>query len=244
MTDFDPEFDKLPDQPPTIIGGDKSAAAWHGATPNKEPRANWHPDFRCVECGNLCRTEQILVEHKKQHEPHADLIADLRGLADLLTGLRNRATLRRAADALAALGDTVPREQYDALMLHSTGVDLVTSAERERDEARAERDSLQRGVVAATERAEAAEAERDALAMQDNRVRHILSSGYGDVRDALADLQEVVNAVPATSLALHDAEVKAQALDDLLSTMPDGLITPRGLTLLRARAVAIREEGK
>jgi hypothetical protein len=28
MTDFDPEFDKLHDQPVTI-GGDKSAAAWH-----------------------------------------------------------------------------------------------------------------------------------------------------------------------------------------------------------------------
>jgi hypothetical protein len=33
MTDFDPEFDKLPDQPVTI-GGDKSAAAWHGPHSN------------------------------------------------------------------------------------------------------------------------------------------------------------------------------------------------------------------
>jgi hypothetical protein len=35
MSDFDPEFDKLPDQPATI-GGDKSAAAWH---PNIGPEA-------------------------------------------------------------------------------------------------------------------------------------------------------------------------------------------------------------
>lgn len=37
MNDFDPEFDKLTDLPPTIIGGDKSAAAWH---PNSGPEGS------------------------------------------------------------------------------------------------------------------------------------------------------------------------------------------------------------
>lgn len=40
MTDFDPEFDKLPDQPPTIIGGDKSAAAWQPKAGPEVPHAD------------------------------------------------------------------------------------------------------------------------------------------------------------------------------------------------------------
>jgi hypothetical protein len=148
--------------------------------------------------------------------PHADLIADLRGLAELLTGLANRATLRRAADALAALGDTVPREQYD-LQLGNHADDSrrhltrARSAERERDEARAERDAI---LYAST-------AESD--------------------------------------LALHDAEVKAQALDEAAEAFATGEWSDAFATeyveddvsavqateaWLTARSAAIREESK
>lgn len=142
MTDFDPEFDKIPDQPVTI-GGDKSAAAWHGT----------HREMEVV------RTREDLA-HKYVEVSH--LLSDAR-------------------------------------------------------------------------------AERDALALQDNRVRHILASGYGDVHDALADLQAVVDTAPAFSLALHDAEVWDEGYKASISDHD----SPRvGMTVNPYRAAAIREEAK
>jgi len=82
--------------------------------------------------------------------PHADLIARLH-MIDRRGGLgyEAHAIVTEAAAALAALGDTVPREQYDAkevqwqeasrLLRARTGT--ASTAERERDEARAERDT-------------------------------------------------------------------------------------------------------
>jgi hypothetical protein len=163
--------------------------------------------------------------------PHADLIADLRGLAELLTGLANRATLRRAADALAALGDTVPREQYD-LQLGNHADDSrrhltrARSAERERDEARAERDAL-------------------AHVIEQVRIRQHHRPDDTPI-DMLDDIARILDTAPAVSLARQDAVAWDQGYQ---SGFERGVLVQAKQASGEApgnphRAAAIREEAK
>jgi len=190
-----------------------------------------------------------MTESKTAPEvPHADLIARLRMVNDNLE--QNTLGIRLdvvdvAAEALAALGDTVPREEHEEVSRNlvwnlrwkeqAQAETLV--AERERDEARAERDLLvmQRdGVLAAAVGWD--EAFNDPFTIGTHpytrEVRHIYN----------VPAQDDAAPRPITLLE-HDAEVKAQALekaaDSLLGGFEDGTHE-----WLYSRAAAIREEAK
>lgn len=128
--------------------------------------------------------------------PHADLIARLRSVNDHMENNTLGVRLHVVDDAIAALGDTVPREQYDDLFRTSAaGIAHYAGIERERDEARAERDALAHVIEHAREWM------RTTPATQLDNPRWLELDGILDA--------------PALSLALHDAEVKAQALEEL-----------------------------
>lgn len=120
--------------------------------------------------------------------------------------LRRRGKLyRKAARALAALGDTVPREQYDAL-------------------------------AAVIERAKRVPDRDEVVPISDDVRRHAYVKG-GEVR--ASRFRDILDTAPAVSLALHNAEVKAQALDEFA----DAYCFDAGWRqAARARAAAIREE--
>jgi small-conductance mechanosensitive channel len=213
--------------------------------------------------------------------PHADLIARLRERAasfvvetDEEGMARQRRTfrqvMREAADALAALSDTVPRvaslvdsdkraafarlkdefagrygSELDAdindllyVLADAVSVDTyenmritayghLADAERERDEARAE---------------------RDALAHVREQVRAVagLLRPWKVTPQQLENLGRILDTAPAVFLALHDAEVKAQALDEAASKCDDDGTEEmtRLIDWLQGRAAAIREEAK
>lgn len=141
--------------------------------------------------------------------PHADLI---KWHQERVRQLRNAGNWREAnlhrdaAVALAALGDMVPREQYDDLFRvskhgieHYAGIeDELVSTERERDEALAERDAL------AAQRSQMRALVIDALANADDT--HM---GW-DAEVSATALLDILDTAPAVSLALHDAEVWEQ----------------------------------
>lgn len=139
-----------------------------------------------------------MTEDKTAPEvPHAGLIETLRERADwsyLTDPDEAQELMREAADALAALGDTVPREQHDNVLradrqasnrVHLVMSERVRTATRERDEARAERDSL-------------------AHVIEQVREFSALVTGVPGFQRRL---DAILAAVPAVSLALHDAEV-------------------------------------
>lgn len=114
--------------------------------------------------------------------------------ADPLDVLGQRVPSRDEIDAITyALGDTVPREQYDRDVSRrerwdSLPLDVVQRIEQiesERDEARAERDA------------------RDHVIEQVRR----WEQEYADHGADMHDLRAVTETAPAVSLALHDAEV-------------------------------------
>lgn len=155
--------------------------------------------------------------------PHADLIARLRKeIQWQAEGSVEEDLMTRAADALAALGDTVPREHYEEAV-HATNVQQIAMRRLS--------------------------AERDALAHVIEQVRRWKMARQTGAGGSYAALTAILAAAPAVSLALHDAEVKAQALDDFATfisgSRADGL---SGWTIAQIRleaknrAAAIREE--
>jgi hypothetical protein len=179
------------------VGGDKSAAAWH---PNNGPEV-----------------------------PHADLVEQLQVAADWATKHGWESVSVQAstvADALAALGDTVPRQQYEGSERRGD------AALRWVDEARAEVKSL-----------DAAMAHLIEQAPHGNECT-LGKNGYDPVWDLR--IKKPCNCwkstSPAVSLALHDAEVKAQALDEQADQFAGWVATNAVASILRERAAAIRAE--
>jgi hypothetical protein len=154
--------------------------------------------------------------------------------ADLIARLRSEATewpdvaelhqvLARAAEVLAALSDSVPREEYDAVMLVVD--DQVRTAERERDEA-----------LAVIEQVREWDGYRDAQAFGDTGTPYV-----NGMQRAHAILAAKASQAPADALARLKAEAGAQALDDALEVLED--VDPDDMRdWLRDRAAAIREE--
>ena len=121
--------------------------------------------------------------HGATEQPHADLIARLSEAADWVFS-NPEAAQPVMRDALAALADTVPRAWYDDMERRlRQAQDRAVTAERERDEARAE---------------------RDALAAKLEQVREE-ARGCEDVPAVNIDL--ILDTAPSVSLARHDAEV-------------------------------------
>jgi hypothetical protein len=151
---------------------------------------------------------------------HADLIARLGGVNDHLERHALGVKLDVIEEAIAALGDTVPREQYDAVLTdrnshkENVGELLVRSldAERERDEARAERDAL----------------------------AHVIEQGdHAEDCNLGRWCTCYKSKPPAVSLALHDAEVWDACLDAIEQ---NELNTEQARQGNPYRAAAIREE--
>lgn len=146
--------------------------------------------------------------------PHADLIARLRGARSKWGGFP---ILDEAADALAALGDTVPRHEYDELAR------ILGRALDKRDEARAE---------------------RDALAIRMEVIRKALGEATPEtLQAALLRVYETMHNIESPELvALHDAEVKAQALEEAAAGWTDRLARQmHARDYMNDRAAAIRE---
>jgi hypothetical protein len=144
---------------------------------------------------------------------HTGLIAEARALgadsprADLLS------VARQLSDALVVLGNSVPHDA-DCEAVHFIGSVAppwtpcgcderrVATAQRERDEARAE---------------------RDALAVKLSTLRHLAdTSRPSDWLVPAIDIIEAIDTTPPISLARHDAEVKAQALEEAADSAPHG----------------------
>lgn len=117
----------------------------------------------------------------------------------------------------AALGDTVPASTLDK---------VTASYDEALREARAEHDTLARVIEQA-------------------KAQYVGPQSWPD-EIAAQKMHEVLDAAPSMSLALHDAEVKAQALDDFAEILrsdewPHEHIYPDDL---EARANDIRKEAK
>lgn len=155
---------------------------------------------------------------------------------------------------LGALGDMVPVAEHERLVDEAEAIRLKDLTEANNDRLRfedgyqrvlAERDALQRGLVAATERAEAAEAERDALAHVIEQVREwaAIAPAWNLLsREGAKAVVRIIDHAPV-SLALHDAEVKAQALEEAAEILPGG-IEDGTYDWLYFRAATIRKEAK
>lgn len=160
--------------------------------------------------------------------PHADLIARARLRADATTSLLEATLLRDLADTLVSEREStnqIVREET-ALLRHKYrgAMSLKGQSQVERDEARAERDAL----------AHVIEQVRWAITMTDD-------GWYVTDEDKL---QAILEAAPTVSLALHDAEVKAQALDEAVAEARrkwEPYSCP-WVGFLDDRAAAIREE--
>lgn len=157
--------------------------------------------------------------------------------ADVVREEPERAALWRndAAQVVAALGNTVPREKFDRAWASWERTDArADRAERERDEARAERDAHAAKLTAVRKYAD------------DRSIHHRArkDSVVGSWRIA-SDLLAILDTPPVTSTPLHDAEVKAQALDEAAAAMAG---VPGGRTVhvpwLVDRAAVIREEAR
>lgn len=113
-------------------------------------------------------------------------IALLRGIGSAMSAQGyspDGALVVRAADALAALGDTVPHNDSNAAM-----TEAWYRAARERDEARAERDAL-------------------AHVIEQAQAMAGLLRPWDVPQTQLRNLGRILATAPAVSLALHDAEV-------------------------------------
>lgn len=173
---------------------------------------------------------------------NADLIARLDEADRLIysgKGVGAAAAITLHRDLRAALADSVPREQYDASQRHyDAAVQARHKAERERDEARAERDALAHVVE------QAPHAKSCSL---------VSSQWQGPATRCTCWKYPA----PSVSLARHDAEVKAQALDEaadafgagawseafLAGDVQDDVSAVRATgTWFKARAAAIRTE--
>lgn len=151
--------------------------------------------------------------------PHADLIARLRTQADYQREVGpTKHIMLAAADALAALGDTVPREQYDRMMVNAKAREQ--RQRKARDRARSEGDALAHVIKQAPHA-------RNCTAHWDTGTSPYLCNCYRST-------------APAVSLALHDAEVKAQALDEALGYWSADPYAFK--SNIEACAAAIREE--
>lgn len=167
---------------------------------------------------------------KRPEAPHADLIARLR-MTDRRGGLGYdaHAVIKEAADALAELGDAVPREQYDAL--------AVTAGQ---DARAASWNAENNGML--VDRSLRYRQERDALAHVIEQAPHAPGCRWDriDARRGPDACTCWKSTTPAVSLALHDAEMKAQALDEVMEYLVGPYVS---FAQLHTRAAALRKGG-
>lgn len=166
---------------------------------------------------------------------HTDLIARLNKADRLIysgKGVGPAVAITLHRDLRAALACSVTRESYRQLHdQHEATRGSREKAERECDEARAERDLIVREVKDTTH--------ASWCIWQEETRRHI-----GHPCDCyLADAIKVATA-PAVSLARHDAEVKAQALDEQAEALEAEMFGKQVVARIRERAAAIRAEAE
>jgi len=162
---------------------------------------------------------------------HADLIAQARRRADVTTSIVEAALLRDLADSLVSEREAtnqIVREET-ALLRHKYrgAMSIKGRSQRERDEARAERDALARVIE------------------QARIVGTQLDTVKADVLNAL----QPYDAAPPASLARHDAEMKARALEAAATSAramhdPVAADCEEWASWLDARAAAIRAEAE
>jgi len=144
---------------------------------------------------------------------HADLIARLRKWSGHVVLAPALIAMTEAADALAALGDTVPRKLSLAdvdgyyveqgIHTYSEVLQMMEDSDTALDEARAERDALAHAIEQAR--------------------RVSTPDVQSSWRDRAAEVDAILYASTAESdLARHDAEVKAQALDEAAEVFATG----------------------
>jgi hypothetical protein len=189
MTDFDPEFDKISDQPVTI-GGDKSAAAWH---PNSAPEVPY-ADLR-ERIANALQDDVYACTRVWEAWQVGTMTAD-----DFTPAWENEDVLD---NIIAALGDTVSVAEHERLVDEAEAVLLKDLTEANNDRLRFE-DGYHRVL-----------AERDALAHVIERGRALRNEAGQHLspwaKHALDRL--LAEAGSSEALALHDAEIRALALE-------------------------------
>lgn len=202
MSNFDPEFDKLPDQPVTIVGGGKSAAAWHPNSGTDMPRVDRISD-QAMAVNQMRETARFIDVHGKAPD-------------DLAEFLRHWTVV--VSDALVSV---MAERNALAHVLEQVRVQFVPGG-------------ISTGPVEDATFYEL----RDVTRRSIKRSRKV---------------RELLGVAPAVSLALHDAEVKAQALEEAADAIdghwaPDTAegqeIAEGSASLVRDRAAAIRAEAK
>lgn len=172
--------------------------------------------------------------------PHADLMANLRVIAESAGEVIDDDDAMAAQFAIDVLGGSVPREQYRGVGSPISGKCIErghagsqhndlgycrteTKAQGQctcatgwtvQDERDRRAEEVDRRKVAERERDED-RAERDALARKLAEVRSwrvVLGASYAGVGGIILGLDDILDAAPAVSLALHDAEVWDQGV--------------------------------